>query len=36
VVERSVGVDHRELKQTIGIDMRQQSGHGVTLRQLNG
>jgi hypothetical protein len=29
VVERSVGVDHREFEQAIGIDIGQKSGHGV-------
>jgi hypothetical protein len=27
VVERAVGVDHREFEQTFGIDLGQQSGH---------
>ena len=27
VVERTVGVDHREFEQAIGVDIGQQSGH---------
>ncbi len=31
VVQGAVGVDHRKLKQTIGVDVGQQSGHGYFL-----
>jgi hypothetical protein len=27
VVDRTVGVDHRILEQTVGIDVRKQAGH---------
>jgi hypothetical protein len=33
VVERSIGVDHREFEQAIGIDIGQKSGHGGYLHR---
>jgi hypothetical protein len=31
VIERAIGIDHRKFKQTIGIDLGQQTGHGYLL-----
>jgi hypothetical protein len=35
VVERAVGIDHRKFEQAVGIDIGQQSGHGLFSVQNN-